>query len=125
MSFLLNYLDGALDTVTGRYDGDEADETSNDEGSTVGAMDGDNNTEGVRDEAPSSATAASAATGTDINALEGSSSGPAAAIPPHAPARPASLSARRGLMESKVREALVLDRHRRGKRPPAQQEDDA
>lgn len=47
MSFLLNYLDGALDTVTGRYDGDEGDETSNDEGSTVGAVDGDNNTEGT------------------------------------------------------------------------------
>lgn len=47
MSFLLNYLDGALDTVTGRYDGIDGDETSNDEGSTVDAVDGDNNTEGT------------------------------------------------------------------------------
>ncbi len=31
MSFLLNYLDGALDTVTGRYDEDEGEETQSEE----------------------------------------------------------------------------------------------
>lgn len=33
MSFLLNYLDGALDTVTGRYDGQEGEESPSEEGS--------------------------------------------------------------------------------------------
>ncbi|CAM9220980.1 unnamed protein product, partial [Ectocarpus fasciculatus] len=127
MSFLLNYLDGALDTVTGRYDGDDGGDTSNDEGSAVGAVDGDdNNTEGVRDEVPSSSTPASAAAGTTgNNAAEGSSrssSSPAGAVSPHAPARPGSLGARQGLMESKVREALLLDQQHRGKSPPARQQ---
>lgn len=41
MSFLLNYLDGALDTVTGRYDGEEGEETPSEEGSRVDSIDGD------------------------------------------------------------------------------------
>jgi len=31
MSFLLNYLDGALDSVTGRYDQDEGEETESED----------------------------------------------------------------------------------------------
>lgn len=41
MSFLLDYLDGALDTVTGRYDGQDGEETPSDEGSHVDVIDGD------------------------------------------------------------------------------------
>lgn len=33
MSFLLSYLDGALDTVTGRYDGEEGEESLSEGGS--------------------------------------------------------------------------------------------
>ena len=33
MSFLLNYLDGALDTVTGRYDGEGGEESLSEGGS--------------------------------------------------------------------------------------------
>lgn len=33
MSFLLNYLDGALDSVTGRYDGEEGEEALSEKGS--------------------------------------------------------------------------------------------
>lgn len=41
MSFLLNYLDGALDTVTGRYDGEEGEDTPSDGGSQADLIDGD------------------------------------------------------------------------------------
>lgn len=41
MSFLLNYLDGALDTVTGRYDGEEGEDTPSDGGSHADGIHGD------------------------------------------------------------------------------------
>lgn len=40
MSFILNYLDEALDTVTGRYD-EHNEENGSDAGSVVGGADGD------------------------------------------------------------------------------------
>lgn len=39
MSFILNFLDEALDTVTGRYDGQE-DETHSEDGNAIDAVDG-------------------------------------------------------------------------------------
>ncbi|CAM9903085.1 unnamed protein product, partial [Pylaiella littoralis] len=56
MSFLLNYLDGALDTVTGRYDGEEGEETPSEEGSRVDSIDGDE----ARGASPDKAVAAAA-----------------------------------------------------------------
>lgn len=42
MSFLLNYLDEALDSITGRYDGHEGDqETASDGGAVVVGVDVD------------------------------------------------------------------------------------
>eukprot|EP00903_Cladosiphon_okamuranus_P005945 g5874.t1 len=47
MSFLLNYLDGALDAVTGRYDGEEGEESLSEEGSVAADADVREDEEGV------------------------------------------------------------------------------
>eukprot|EP00752_Nemacystus_decipiens_P018720 g16783.t1 len=68
MSFLLNYLDGALDTVTGRYDGEEGDESLSEGGSLVADVADTDDVEGGSSGESLSATTATAAAAAAANA---------------------------------------------------------